>query len=59
MALRFRQLVAGMPVGLAAAQKKGVLNKTTWLQYNAIEEEPSVPATNLIGKTHNADWKFC
>ena len=55
MAVRFRQLVAGMPVGLAAAQKKGVLNKTTWLQYNAIEEEPSVPATNLIGKTHNAD----
>ena len=42
-------------VGLAAAQKKGVLNKTTWLQYNAIEEEPSVPATNLIGQTHNAD----
>jgi hypothetical protein len=43
------QLVAGRPVGLAAAAARDVLNKTTWLDYSAIEEEPSVPATNLIG----------
>ena len=41
--------VAGTTTGLDAANDSHVLNKTTWLNYGAIEEEPSVPSTNLIG----------
>ena len=42
------QLVAGMSLDLAAAANCSVLQNTTFLQYNAIETEPSVPGTNLL-----------
>lgn len=41
------QLIAGMPMDLVAANNETVLDKTTYLQYGAIEDEPSFPKTNL------------
>jgi hypothetical protein len=40
-------LIAGATAFLKSSQEESVLNKTVYLQYGAIEEEPSFPATNL------------
>lgn len=40
-------LIAGQPPYLAPVQKAGVLAKTVYLPYGAIESEPAFPATNL------------
>ena len=49
------QLVAGMSLDLAAAENRSVLVNTTFLQYNAIEAEPSVPGTNLLNDHSGAN----
>ena len=49
------QLVAGMSLDLAAAENRSVLVNTTFLQYNAIEAEPSVPSTNLLNDHSGAN----
>ena len=41
------ELIAGMTPYLESSQKESVLEKTTYLQYGAIEMEPAFPATNL------------
>jgi len=41
------QLISGMASYLESAKDESVLNKTIFLQYSAIESEPSFPATNL------------
>ncbi len=41
------ELISGNAAFLKSSQKESVLNKTTYLQYGAIEEEPAFPATNL------------
>jgi hypothetical protein len=40
-------LIAGQPPYLPVVQKEGVLAKTVYLPYGAIESEPAFPATNL------------
>ncbi len=40
-------LIAGMPPYLSVVQKEGVLGKTVYLPYGAIENEPAFPATNM------------
>jgi hypothetical protein len=42
------QLIAGMPIDLEAAANRSVLPRTTYLDYNTIETEPSLPGTNLL-----------
>ena len=41
------ELISGNAAFLKSSQKESVLNKTTYLQYGAIEMEPAFPATNL------------
>ncbi len=41
------ELIAGISSYLQSAQQESVLNKTTFLQYGAIEMEPAFPSTNL------------
>jgi hypothetical protein len=41
------ELISGNAAFLKSSQQQSVLNKTTYLQYGAIEEEPAFPATNL------------
>jgi hypothetical protein len=41
------ELIAGATTFLKSSQQESVLNKTVYLPYGAIEEEPSFPATNL------------
>lgn len=41
------ELISGNAAFLKSSQEEGVLNKTTYLQYGAIEMEPAFPATNL------------
>jgi len=41
------ELISGNAAFLKSSQKESVLNKTTYLHYGAIEEEPAFPATNL------------
>eukprot|EP00746_Dinoflagellata_sp_MGD_P140633 gnl/MRDRNA2_/MRDRNA2_73853_c0_seq1.p1 gnl/MRDRNA2_/MRDRNA2_73853_c0~~gnl/MRDRNA2_/MRDRNA2_73853_c0_seq1.p1 ORF type:complete len:654 (-),score=83.53 gnl/MRDRNA2_/MRDRNA2_73853_c0_seq1:455-2206(-) len=41
------QLISGQAKYLDSAKGESVLNKTIFLEYNAIESEPSFPATNL------------
>jgi hypothetical protein len=40
-------LIAGQPPYLSIVQQEGVLGKTVYLPYGAIESEPAFPATNL------------
>jgi hypothetical protein len=47
-------LIAGQPPYLSIVQQEGVLGKTVYLPYGAIESEPAFPATNLgQGKVRN------
>ena len=41
------ELISGNAAFLKSSQKESVLNKTTYLQYGAIEMEPAFPSTNL------------
>ena len=41
------ELISGNAAFLKSSQRESVLNKTTYLQYGAIEMEPAFPATNL------------
>ncbi|MBS1852410.1 MAG: hypothetical protein JST79_16005 [Acidobacteria bacterium] len=41
------ELISGMAPYLQSAKNQNVLNKTIYLQYGAIENEPAFPATNL------------
>ena len=41
------ELISGNAAFLKSSQEESVLNKTTYLQYGAIEMEPAFPATNL------------
>jgi hypothetical protein len=40
-------LIAGQPPYLSVVQSEGVLGKTVYLPYGAIESEPAFPATNV------------
>lgn len=40
-------LIAGFPAYLRSSQEEGVLSKTIFLPYGAIEYEPSAPSTNV------------
>jgi hypothetical protein len=40
-------LIAGQPPYLSIVQNEGVLGKTVYMPYGAIESEPAFPATNL------------
>ena len=41
------ELISGNAAFLKSSRRESVLNKTTYLQYGAIEMEPAFPATNL------------
>lgn len=44
-------LIAGQPPYLPIVQQEGVLDKTVYLPYGAIESEPAFPSTNLGQET--------
>lgn len=41
------QIIAGQPAFLPICRDEGVLNKTIYLPYSTIEDEPSYPGTNM------------
>jgi hypothetical protein len=41
------QLISGQPIFLPECEKAGVLDKTVYLHYGLIEDEPSYPWTNI------------